>query len=409
MYKPTPFLANLFQTYCMKFPLWCLLFLPFFAGAQKAEKLHRKALVADSHNDILTACLEKKVSLDQDLRGTTQSDLNRFKQAGIDWQLFSVWCDGEKQNPFDWAMREMDILDAVISRNPSRIKLCASSKDLQAALRAGQLAAMFGVEGGHMIENDLQKMETLYRRGTRYMTLTWNNSTPWASSAMDEVASPGTKLKNGQEKGLSAFGKTVVQKMNDLGMMVDLSHVGEKTFWDAINTTTKPVLVSHSNAYTLCPVFRNLKDDQIDAVGKNGGVIQLNFYSAFVDSNFKKRELAFFGAHAAELAELIKGGMQKEYAQSVVVGRYPAKANAIRPPLSALLDHVDYLVQRIGVDHVGMGSDFDGITSSPQGLDDVTAYPMITKALLDRGYSPREVKKIMGGNLLRVLKANEVH
>lgn len=401
-------MINLFQTNCMKIPFFCLLFLPFFAGGQKAEKLHRKALVADAHNDILTACLEKKVSLDQDLRGTTQSDLNRFASAGIDWQLFSVWCDGEKQNPYAWALREMDTLDAVIARNPQRIQICASAKDIQKAQKAGQLAAMFGVEGGHMIENDLKKLEILYQRGTRYMTLTWNNSTAWASSAMEESASPGPRLKTGQEKGLNEFGQSVVRKMNSLGMLVDLSHVGEKTFWDALAVTSKPVLVSHSNAYTLCPVFRNLKDEQIDAVGKNGGVIQLNFYSAFVDSNFKKRELAFFAQHADELAELIKGGMQKEYAQSVLVGRYPTETNALRPPLSALLDHVDYIVKRIGVDHVGMGSDFDGITSAPQELDDITSFPLITKALLDRGYAAGAVKKIMGGNLWRVLKANEV-
>ncbi|MDP1844583.1 MAG: membrane dipeptidase, partial [Sediminibacterium sp.] len=157
----------------------------------------------------------------------------------------------------------------------------------------------------------------------------------------------------------------------------------------------------------LCPVPRNLKDDQIDAIGKNGGVIQLNFYSGFVDSAFKNRETQFMLSHAKEIDSLMKGGVQKEYAMSMIAAKYEAESNALRPPLSALLDHLDYIVNRIGVDHVGMGSDFDGVTSTPVQLDDITSYPLITKALLEKGYSKKQVYKIMGGNFLRVLKANE--
>jgi membrane dipeptidase len=195
--------------------------------------------------------------------------------------------------------------------------------------------------------------------------------------------------------------------MNGLGILVDLSHVGEQTFKDAIATTTKPVIASHSNAYALCPVPRNLKDDQIDAIGKNGGVIQLNFYSGFVDSTFSVKETRFVLSHAREIDSLVKSGVQKEYALTMISEKYAAEANAIRPPLSALLDHLDYIVKRIGVEHVGMGSDFDGVSSTPQQLDDVTAYPLITKALLEKGYSKKDVYKIMGGNFLRVLKANQ--
>jgi membrane dipeptidase len=194
--------------------------------------------------------------------------------------------------------------------------------------------------------------------------------------------------------------------MNELGMMVDLSHTGEQTFWDAIGLSTRPVLVSHSNAYTLCPIFRNLKDDQIKAVGKNGGVIQLNYYAGFVDSSFKNKETQFVRAHRREIDSLKKMGMQSEYAITTVSDKYAAEVQAARPPLSMLLDHLDYIVKLAGVDHVGLGSDFDGINSAPQQLDDVTSYPLITKALLERGYSRRDVKKIMGGNLLRVYKAN---
>lgn len=368
------------------------------------KKIHQKAILADSHNDLLTASIEKNVLIDQDLKGKTHSDLNRFKEAGVDVQLFSVWCDGDKVQPYAWANREIDTLYAVAERNPQKIEIVYNYNALKKAVRNHKLAAMFGVEGGHMIEDDLNKIDLLYNRGVRYMTLTWNNSTSWASSAMDE-----TKLKNDPtaKLGLNDFGKQVVKRMNQLGMMVDLSHVGEKTFWDAIQTTTKPVLVSHSNAYTLCPVFRNLKDDQIDAVGKNGGVIQLNFYSAFIDSSFKNREKVFLQNKQEEIKQLVANGMQKEYAQAMVVEKYKEESLAIQPPMSMLLDHLDYIVQRIGVDHVGMGSDFDGISASPRELTDVTSYPLITKALLEKGYSKSDINKIMGGNLLRVMKAQQ--
>jgi len=381
------------------------LLLPLSVQAQPYQKIHDKAIVVDSHNDILTACMEKKVSMDADLKGRTHSDLNRFKQGGVDVQIFSVWCDGNKENPFAWANREMDTLDAVIGRNPDKITLVRNSKELKQAIKDKKLAAMFGVEGGHMIEGQLENLDKLFARGTRYLTLTWNNSPGWATSAMLEVSKKDS-LANAQ-KGLTDFGKQVIRRMNELGMMVDLSHVGEQTFWDAIQTTTKPVMVSHSNAYALCPSFRNLKDEQIIAVGKNGGVIDLNFYSGFVDSSSKRKEARFVMAHAAELDSLVKTGIQKEYAVTMLADKYAEEAQAARAPLSLLLDHLDYIVKLAGVDHVGLGSDFDGINSAPQQLDDVTTYPVITKALLERGYSKKDITKIMGGNILRVLKANE--
>lgn len=382
------------------------LLLPLSVQAQQFQKIHDKAVVVDSHNDILTACMEKKVSMDADLKGRTHSDLKRFKQGGVDVQIFSIWCDGNKENPFAWANREMDTLDAVISRNPAKIALVRNSKELKQAIKDKKLAAMFGVEGGHMIEGKLENLDKLFARGTRYLTLTWNNSPGWATSAMLEVSKKDS-LANAQ-KGLTDFGKQVIRRMNELGMMVDLSHVGEQTFWDAIQTTTKPVMVSHSNAYALCPSFRNLKDEQIVAVGKNGGVIDLNFYSGFVDSSSKRKEARFVAAHAAELDSLVKTGIQKEYAVTMLADKYAEEAQAARAPLSLLLDHLDYIVKLAGVDHVGLGSDFDGINSSPQQLDDVTTYPVITKALLERGYSKKDITKIMGGNILRVLKENEL-
>lgn len=401
----------------MKYLIFALCCVVSVANAQKSKtitrykKVHNRAIMADSHNDLLTASIEKNLLIDQDLKGKTHSDLNRFREAGVDVQIFSVWCDGEKKQPYAWANREIDTLYAVAARNQDKIQIIQTLSDIKKAVKKNKLAALFGVEGGHMIEGDLNKLEALYKRGVRYMTLTWNNSTEWASSAMDEssLVNLNKEYTNVQAPqrtmGLNTFGKEVIKKMNDLGMMVDLSHVGEKTFWDAIQTTTKPVLISHSNAYTLCPVFRNLKDEQIDAVGKNGGVIQLNFYSAFIDSSFKKREKIFLQNKQAKIDSLVATGMQKEYAQSIIVDMYKEESISIQPPMEMLLKHLDYIVNRIGVDHVGMGSDFDGISASPKELTDVTTYPLITKALLEKGYSKKDVYKIMGGNLLRVMKA----
>ncbi len=385
--------------------LFIIAIFPFAVHAQDYKKIQKKAIFVDSHNDILTACIEKNVSMDKDLKGKTQSDLARFKEAGVDVQIFSVWCDGNQKDPYQWANREMDTLDAVISRNPEKIVLTRNYPELKKALNQHKLAAMFGVEGGHMIESDLNKLNKIYERGARYMTLTWNNSNPWATSAMDETLKKDSLAKT--HKGLTDFGKEVVKRMNSLGMMVDLSHVGEQTFWDAINTTTKPVIVSHSNAYALCPAFRNLKDDQIKAVAKNGGVIDLNFYSGFVDSSFKMKETKFALNHAQELDSLKKQGMIHEYALSILADKYASEVQEARPPLSALIAHLEYIVKLAGVDHVGIGSDFDGITSSPKGLDDVTNYDLITKALVEKGYSKKDINKILGGNILRVLKANE--
>ena len=388
----------------MKYILAGLIFLcsSYISISQDYQKLHNRSVLVDSHNDILTTAITKNLSFDQDLKGKTHSDLQRMKEAGIDVQVFSVWCDGLQLNPYAYANRLMDTLYAWTARNSSKMVMVTTPKELKRAIKAKKLAAMIGVEGGHMMENDLNKLDSLFNRGVRYMTLTWNNSNPWATSAMEET---NDSLLH-QPKGLSDFGRQVVQHMNKIGMMVDLSHVGEKTFWDAINTTTKPVILSHSSCYSLCPVFRNLKDDQILAIGKNGGVIHLNFYPGFLDSNYNKREKAFMLFHKAEYDSLIKVNPEPYFAISFLSDRYGAEIQQMRPPLSLLLDHLDHIVQLIGVDHVGLGSDFDGISSTPLQLDDVTGYPLITKELIARGYSKKDIRKILGGNFIRLFKAN---
>jgi len=382
----------------MKYLASLLLLIAANAGAQA---IHFKSVVVDTHNDAITACIEKKVSLDQDLTGINHSDLKRFKAGGLDYQLFSIWCDGEKTNPYAWAMREMDTLDAVAARNPDKIVVAKDWKTIQKALKENKIVAQYGVEGGHMLEDNIDRLDTFYKRGVRYMTLTWNNSPSWASSHVDEKDPKYTG-----PKGLTSFGKEIIARMNKLGIIVDISHVGEATFWDAIHTTTKPVIASHSNAYSICPVTRNLKDDQILAVGKNGGVIDLNFFSGFVDSNFSKKDATFRKNHKAEIDSLLATGLQREYAFTMISEKYPEESEAIKPDLELLMHHFDHIVKLIGIDHVGLGSDFDGINSAPKELKTVLDYPKFTQALIKRGYSDTDIAKVLGGNFLRVYRIN---
>jgi membrane dipeptidase len=370
--------------------------------AQSYQKIHDKAILVDSHNDFLSKTIDFGYVFDTDLTGKTHSDLSRLKKGGVDVQLFSVFCDGDKKNPYDFANRQMDSLDAVLNRNPDKIVKVANRKALHKAVNQQKIAAMFGVEGGHMIENDLDKLELFYNRGARYMTLTWNNSTDWATSAYDETFN-NDLTKN----GLSDFGKQVVQKMNALGMMVDISHVGVQTFWDVINTTTKPIIASHSAVYALCQHQRNLNDEQIKAMAKNGGVIQVNFYSAFLDNNYLKNQDAFLKKHSIESDSLAKIGVSEDFRIAFLYDKYKKEVESLKAPFSAVIDNIEYIIKLVGVDYVGIGSDFDGIESSPKELDDVTKYPLITKVLVDKGYSKKEITKILGGNFLRVLKANE--
>ena len=371
-------------------------------SAQNYQKIHNKAIVIDTHNDILMKAVDQGFSFDEDLTGKTHSDLARWKKGGLDVQVFSVYSDGGTKKAYNLANREMDSLDAVVSRNPNKIVKVANYSELIKAVKQHKIAAMFGVEGGHMIEDDLKKLEALYHRGARYLTLTHNVAPSWATSAADEVTNPYLT-----HKGLNDFGKQVVKRMNQLGMLIDVSHSGDQTFWDVINLTSKPIIASHSSVYSLVPHRRNLKDDQIKAIAKNGGVIQVNFHPGFIDPSFDEKETAFLLKHKVELDSLMKSGMDEWYSMDYLYKKYKVETESMRPPLSLLIDHIDYIAKLVGVDFVGLGSDFDGINLTPQQLDDVTTYPLITKALLDKGYSKKDIHKILGQNFLRVLKANE--
>lgn len=383
--------------------------LPYGAMAQSArgaekQGLHYEAILADGHNDVLSSSLMRGLKLEDDLRGKAHSDLGRFAAGGVDVQVFSVWC-GDKytsEGGFERANAEIDVLEKTIARNAARMELVTSYEELRRVVEQKKLAAIIGVEGGHMINENLACLDSLYARGARYLTLTWNNSTSWASSAQDEVLHP----ENLTVRGLSEFGEEVVRRMNELGIMVDLSHTGDSTFWDAMKIVERPVILSHSSVYALCPHYRNLKDEQIKAVARNGGLICVNFYSAYIDPSYNRKVKALVRKYPGE-ADSLRQSLSSDYAiGSAILEMHPSEAEALRAPFSLLIDHIDYIARLAGVDHVGLGSDFDGISSLPEGLDDVSDYPKITSALKERGYSDEDIRKILGENFLRVFRAN---
>jgi len=394
----------------MKKILFTLLVFLSFACAQRENprvekfdylKFHYDAIVADTHNDVLLRAMEG-----EDISVETRvghSDLARLKKGGVDIQVFAVWVDpiAFEKKPFKRAKDMIDTLYSIARRNSDKIAVVRNSAELEKAIAEGKICAVIGVEGGHAIENSIEKLEELYKLGVRYLGLTWNNSTDWASSAFDETTNPD-KVKI---TGLSEFGKKVVEKMNELGMIVDVSHLGEKAFWDVVKVTKKPIIASHSSVYKLCPHYRNLKDEQIKAIAQTGGVVFVNFYAEYIDSTFNTKRKKLEEKYKAQFDSIRVLYEHDQNAYRRARRQLMQKiAEELRPPLDVLIDHIDYIAKLVGVDHVGIGSDFDGISITPLEMDDVTFLPNITKKLLDRGYSTDDVKKILGGNFLRVFK-----
>ena len=382
-----------------KFLLTFLLGGSIFASmGQDYKQIHQDLMVVDGHNDVIVESILPGKDIGKRIK-TGHTDLPRLKEGGVDVQVFAVWSDDKKwkKNAYKHANDQIDALEKLIANNPDKIELAKSSTDIERINKEGKIVALIGIEGSNMIEERLDYLEALYDRGARYLTLTWNYNLPWVTAAAMEV-----KTKDKKGKGLTEHGKEIIRKMNDLGMMVDLSHAGEQTFYDVLSISSKPVLVSHSNAAALTPHYRNLKDAQLEALKKNGGVVGVNFYSEFLDSNYPKRvKKLYYKTHK-------KDSTNKELSVGKMYGALSAKlkheANA---PFENVLKHIDHLVAKAGIDHVAIGSDFDGIESPPQELEDVTKFPVLTKALLERGYSKEDVAKIMGLNFLRVLKENE--
>ena len=389
--------SKLLTTHHMTKLLFTLLFSCGLAYSQDYKKVHEQLLLIDIHNDVIYESILPGKDIGQRLK-VGHTDLPHLREGGVDVQVFAVWSDDKKYGKgkaFKHANAQIDALEGVLKSYPEQIALAKNSHQIDSIRQTGKIVALIGVEGGNMIENSIQNLEALYRRGARYLTLTWNYDLDWATAAATE--STGKSFR----KGLSPEGKTIIKRMNELGMLIDLSHVGEQTFKDVLATTSKPVLVSHSNAYTLMPHYRNLKDDQLMALKKNGGVVGVNFYSGFLDRGFNARVRKLYKQEFGEVegAQLSAG---KQYDKLPPKLKYKADA-----PLAVLMDHIDYLVKHVGIDHVAVGSDFDGIESSPQGLGDVSKFPNLTKALLNRGYAVEDIAKIMGLNFLRLLKENE--
>jgi membrane dipeptidase len=365
--------------------------------SQDYKQIHQDLVVVDGHNDVIYESIFPGKNIGQRIN-TGATDLPRLREGGVDVQVFAVWSDDAKwkSGAFKHANDQIDALEKMIAENADKISLAKSSRDIEAILKSGKIVALIGVEGGNMIEGKIDNLVRLHARGAKYLTLTWNYNLSWASCAAMESG-----RMNPKDKGLTVEGRAIIRKMNALGMMVDLSHGGEQTFYDVLATTTKPILVSHSNAYELCPHFRNLKDAQLEALKKNGGVVGVNFYSGFLDPSYETRLKDLYVGKFGDKGDttLSTWSMYEKLPKEL-----QRQADA---PLSKLLDHIDYLVKKVGIDHVAVGSDFDGIESSPQGLEDVSKFPLLTKALLERGYTKTDVAKIMGQNFLRILKENE--
>jgi membrane dipeptidase len=375
----------------------------------KARAIHDSALVIDTHADTPQRFLDENFDIgSNDPNDVGHISLDKAKRGNLGAEFFSIWVDPET-NQGHFAQHTFDLIDSVYeqaARHPDRMMMAFSTTDIERAHKEHKLAALMGIEGGHSIENDMHLLRDYYRLGVRYMTLSWSNTNEWADSSGDINDS-----KVQHHNGLTDFGKQVVLEMNRLGMMVDISHVADKTFWDAIATTKAPVIASHSSARALTNAPRNMTDDMLRAVAKNGGVVQVNFFSGFLDEDYRKASAAQSKDQAAAIQKYIDSlraeGKPVNY---IEVNRLDREwmAKIPRPPFKALIDHIDHIAKVAGIDHVGLGSDFDGVSgATPQGMDSAADLPKITQALLDRGYTADDIKKILGGNILRVFRQVE--
>src|SRR5579863_8521423 len=375
----------------------------------KARQIENSTLIVDTHADTPQRFLDEGFDMGStDPKDIGHISLDKARRGNLGAEFFSIWVDPQT-NQGSFAKHTFDLIDSVYQqadRHPDRMMMAFSTDDIDRAHKAHKLAALMGIEGGHSIENDIRLLRDYYRLGVRYMTLSWSNTNEWADSSGD-IDDPKVQHHN----GLTDFGKQVVLEMNRMGMMVDISHVADKTFWDAIATTKAPVIASHSSARALTDAPRNMTDDMLRAVAKNGGVVQVNFFSGFLDQNYwnalQAQKIEQAVATRAYLDKLKAEGKQITYLDDDRITR-EWMAKIPRPPFTVLIDHIDHIAKVAGIDHVGLGSDFDGVSgATPAGMDSAADLPKITQALLDRGYSAEDIRKILGGNVMRVFKEVE--
>ncbi|HVH89358.1 MAG TPA: dipeptidase [Terriglobales bacterium] len=373
-----------------------------------AKQIHNSSLVIDTHADTTQRLLDEKFDMANPPAGDKGNlDFAKARAGNLGAEFFSIWVE-PKEFKGQYAHRTLALIDAVYqqaAKHPDKMVMVFSSLGIDFAHREHKLAALMGIEGGHSIENDLGLLRDYYHLGVRYMTLTWSNTNEWADSSGD-INDSSVQHHN----GLTEFGKDVVYEMNRLGMMVDVSHVSDKTFYDTLLASRAPVIASHSSARALTNHPRNMTDDMLRALARGGGVVMVNYYSAFVDENWRKA----YDEQAKDRNAAVDAVAAK-YKDADPVTRYRetdkvAKewaAKIPRPPFNDIIDHIDHIAKIAGIDHVGLGSDFDGTPSMPEGMESAADLPKITEGLLKRGYTPVQIRKILGGNLMRVFREVE--
>jgi len=376
------------------------------AALQVADELHRSAIVVDTHNDVTQRLTLEDADISQPFPDA-QTDIPRMRAGGLDAEFLSVWVPpelypGEKAYPHSIA--QFDAIDRLVSRSAGSAVLARSVSEVRSAAAANKVAFLIGVEGGHGLgdvpdEQLIARLHKFYARGARYMTLTWSTSNRIGGSSGDA----------GKTRGLTPFGARVIDVMNELGMIVDISHVSDATFFDAVKASKKPVLASHSSARAICDHPRNMTDDMLRAVRDNGGAVCVNFGQDFLDQGWHNQWAELQKSLGAGIKDIAKDHPGDPKAvQLAFLPRYRALAAQLpRVPASRVVDHIEHIAGVAGVDHVCLGSDFDGIPLGPAGLDDVSKFPFITEELSRRGFSESDIRKVLGENVLRVLAANE--
>ena len=382
----------------------CLLAGVVLAGAmaadgisERAKRLHFSSLVIDTHDDTTQRFLDS--GFDLGARNALGSiDIPRMKEGGLGAIFFSIWMPSKITGP-EAVKRALDQIDAVreqVGKHSNDLVLVTTAEGIREAHAHGKIAAMIGVEGGHMIASDLGVLRSYAALGARYMTLTHSGNAEWADSSTAKA----------EHNGLTEFGKDVVREMNRLGMMVDISHVSDKTFADVLAVSRAPVFASHSNCRAICDAPRNMTDDMIRALAAKGGVIQINYHVGFLSEEFRNAERAHPEWEKAIALEIQKRCGEREGCQLIEGDRitrdYVLRGDLPRVAWTKIIEHIDHAVKVAGIDHVGLGSDFDG-ANMPFGMEDVSKLPRITNALLEKGYSEGDVKKILGENTLRVM------
>jgi membrane dipeptidase len=369
---------------------------------EEALRIHREAILIDGHNDLPWEFRRnedlsfRKIDLTQPQKNL-HTDIPRLRQGGVGAQFWSAYVPaetGKKGTAVKTTLEQIDVIHRMVRRYPDTFEMAATADDIRRIRKQGKIASLIGVEGGHSIDNSLGVLRTYHALGVRYMTLTHSETLDWADSATDQP----------RHNGLTEFGEQVVREMNRLGMLVDISHVSADTMRHALRVSKAPVIASHSSAYALAEHPRNVPDDVLKLVAANDGVIMVNFYSGFIVPEGARATKRMF-----EVARELKAKYPSEQ-EFQAAWRQWRKENPIPTgSVHTLVDHIEHIIKVAGVDHVGLGSDYDGITTVPRQLEDVSCYPYITQELLNRGHSKEAIHKVLGGNLLRVLgRAEEV-